>query len=337
MRQNQFVNQVLAWQANHGRHDLPWQQPATPYRVLVSEIMLQQTQVTTVIPYFERWMSSFPTLQSLAAATEDQVMAHWQGLGYYSRARNLLKAARHLIEHSAGEFPDDLKELQEIPGVGRYTAGAIRSFAFDQYGPIVDGNVRRLFCRLFGIEGVPGTSVVDKELWRLAEELTPKEHNRRFAQGLLDLGATLCTPRNPNCTSCPLQADCVAFREQRQNELPHKKATKTIPRREAHFVLHLQADKPVRIRLLKRPPSGIWASLWCLPELDEAPTQGELVTEFTHTFSHFKMHGQVWLTQDSTLCLNEDSATQYVALEQLADFGLPAPFRALLPSLMQEI
>src|SRR5690554_1413381 len=203
-----FAATVLNWQKQHGRHDLPWQNPVSPYRVLVSEIMLQQTQVNTVIPYFQRWMETFPTLEALAQASEDEVMARWQGLGYYSRARNLRKAAQYLVQEFNGQFPSDLQGLASIPGVGPYTAGAIRSFAFNDYGPIVDGNVKRFFCRLFGIEGDTTRSAVNKQLWQKADDLTPNHDNRRFAQGLLDIGATLCTRANPDCARCPFDNQC---------------------------------------------------------------------------------------------------------------------------------
>lgn len=320
-----FVETVLSWQAAHGRHQLPWQHPATPYRVLVSEIMLQQTQVATVIPYFERWMTRFPTLQSLADASEDEVMALWQGLGYYSRARNLQKAARFLADTYNGEFPQELTDIQSIPGVGRYTAGAIKSFAYDEYGPIVDGNVRRLFCRLFGVEGVPSTSKVDKALWQLAEDYTPNQNNRRFAQGLLDLGATLCTARNPKCTECPLANHCVALHTGRVSELPTAKPKKTIPKRTGHF-LWLQKDS--ELYLEKRPEHGIWASLWSLPELSEAPTNATLKGSFQHTFSHYKLDAKIWSLStipDDTVA--EGKADKWAAFDDLTDIGLPAPIR----------
>lgn len=335
MQRKDFVTIVLSWQKRHGRHDLPWQQPATPYRVLVSEIMLQQTQVVTVIPYFERWVASFPTLEALAEATEDEVMAHWQGLGYYSRARNLHKAAKYLGEKYNSAFPNNLKELETIPGVGPYTAGAIRSFAFNDYGPIVDGNVKRFFCRLFGIEGQPNSSQVTKQLWQKAAELTPTENNRSFAQGLLDIGATLCTPKQPKCDACPFTKHCVAFATDRQAELPTPKIKKQIPERHAHFIWH---HKNNALQLEKRSDTGIWAALWCFPEVSEAPQHASLAGEFMHTFSHFKMHGRIWQLEPAvaeTGVAKEETNTQrsWVKLHQLDSFGLPAPIKKIVPKL----
>lgn len=338
-----FVNIVLGWQQHHGRHDMPWQQPPTPYRVLVSEIMLQQTQVATVIPYFERWMRAFPSLKDLAEASEDEVMALWQGLGYYSRARNLQKAARYIINDLHGEFPHELTDIEKIPGVGRYTAGAIRSFAYDSYGPIVDGNVRRLFCRIFGIEGPATSSAVTKQLWNYAEALTPQTNNRQFAQGLLDLGATLCKQRNPECEQCPFATNCVAFLDNRINELPTPKVKVTTPTKEGHF-LWWGEDALV---LEKRPSKGIWASLWSLPEVPEAPKDATLLGSFKHTFSHYKLEAKVWqVNPDKEATKNyaeisealayynvkhsEESTKIIRSHNQFTSVGLPAPIRVFI-------
>lgn len=324
-----FAQRVLAWHQQHGRHDLPWQQPATPYRVLVSEVMLQQTQVSTVIPYFQRWMETFPDLATLAVAEDDQVMALWQGLGYYSRARNLQKAARYLVTEYDGQFPQELTELERIPGVGRYTAGAIRSFAFDAYGPIVDGNVRRLFCRLFAISGPPLSSAVNKKLWQLAEHLTPKQNNRSFAQGLLDLGATICKPKNPDCENCPLLQHCQAKLQNRVTEFPNPKAKKVLPIRQGHFLWQSERDS---LWLERRPEQGIWATLWALPEVNNAPENASLVGEFQHTFSHYKLHAQVW--QLTNLELNEAVGQprdiKPMDAEQLEQVGMPTPIRKFI-------
>lgn len=324
LQPDSFSRTVIEWQRQHGRHDLPWQQEPTPYRVLVSEIMLQQTQVVTVIPYYQRWMASFPTIEALAAATEEDVMALWQGLGYYSRARNLLKAARYLMEYGQGEFPDSLASLQEIPGVGRYTAGAIASFARDQYGPIVDGNVKRLFCRIFAIDGDPASTAVTKQLWQLAEDLTPQQQNRAFAQGLLDLGATLCTPKTPDCPRCPFLDTCMAFQQDRIDELPPPKQKKDIPVRSGFF---LWCSDGKTLLLEKRPSPGIWGGLWCLPELNDTPATGTQLGRFRHTFSHYKLNASVWASQDST---DGAAVSQRFSREQLAGIGLPAPIRTFI-------
>lgn len=336
LRPAHFARLVLDWQHQHGRHDLPWQNPITPYRVLVSEIMLQQTQVATVIPYFERWLTALPDLASLAAAEEDQVMQLWQGLGYYSRARNLQRAARYLLHEHGGEFPADLQQLQQIPGVGPYTAGAIYSFAFDQPGPIVDGNVRRLFCRLFGIHGSPLQSAVNRKLWELARAYTPTENNRAYAQGLLDLGATLCTPRQPDCANCPLTRYCVAYQEGRQQELPTPKPKQAQPVRDGHFIW--QEDPTGRVRLVKRPGQGIWSSLWSLPEVAEPPAQAQELGRFRHTFTHYKLAATVWQLTTSQAAPESRQSTQIAEPEpelwvneaELAQLGLPAPIKKFI-------
>lgn len=334
MTQEQFVSQVIEFQSAHGRHDLPWQQPATPYRVLVSEIMLQQTQVKTVIPYFMRWMESFPSVEALGNASEEDVMFHWQGLGYYRRARNLQKAAQYIVNELSGEFPTELKEIERIPGVGRYTAGAIRSFAFDQWGPIVDGNVRRLFCRLFEIEGVPTQSKVDKKIWQLSEDLTPNENNRQFAQGLLDIGSQVCKPKAPLCEACPFENKCAAKASGRQLELPTKKPKKTTPVKSYHFSVSLNNDY---IELEKRPPVGIWSSLWMLPEIASEPERGKPIYQFSHTFTHFKMKGHVWLSTDkeTSYTTNEGANIESCSLASVEKLGIPAPLKKELKHILE--
>lgn len=267
---SEFQQRLLQWQLQHGRHDLPWQQTCDPYAILVSELMLQQTQVATVIPYYQRWMHAFPDVQSLASAPDDQVMALWQGLGYYARARNLQKAARYLA--ALPHWPHDYDSWLAVPGVGPYTAGAIMSFAFDGYGPIVDGNVRRFYSRCFGLDAPVGSSALDKALWQYARLLTPPQ-SRRFSQALLDMGATLCKAKNPQCEICPVAKHCVALEQQRVTQLPTAKLKKAIPTKFGHF-LWLQQDD--RIWLSKRSDSGIWSSLWCLPEFALSTAAPEL-------------------------------------------------------------
>lgn len=318
---------AMDWHKLHGRHDLPWQQSATPYKVHVSEIMLQQTQVTTVIPYFERWMQRFPSLSALAAATEDEVMHLWQGLGYYSRARNLRKAAQYLTDEHQGRYPNELKALQAIPGVGRYTAGAIRSFAFNDYGPIVDGNVKRLYSRLFGIYGDPASSAVTKALWQYAEVLTPTANSCVYSQGVLDLGATLCKRHTPLCADCPLQQNCFAFQHQATAELPSPKQKKAKPVRDGHFIWHLQHNE---LLLVKRRSPGIWGGLWCLPEQSEAPQHGKLVGEFTHEFSHYRLHARVWHNTELAEPQPDYANSRLLPVQDLHELGLPTPIRQFI-------
>ncbi|HHY0492321.1 A/G-specific adenine glycosylase [Vibrio fluvialis] len=335
LKPKQFQEHLLTWQRQHGRHDLPWQQNPSPYRVLVSEVMLQQTQVVTVIPYFERWMASFPTIEALANATEDEVMNHWQGLGYYSRARNLRKAAIYIHETWADEFPSDVKTLQDIPGVGRYTAGAIASFAFNTYGPIVDGNVKRLFCRYFGIEGVPGTSAVDKQLWSTAEAYTPTINNRQYAQGLLDMGATLCKPKSPDCDACSFTTTCIAYQTNRVSELPTPKPKKVIPTKPGHF---LWIESHGKLLLEKRADDGIWGALWCLPQIYIEPEQlgdhVQLQGSFKHTFSHYKLDGKVWFINKLGV---ENAQQQWIPFNNLNNLGLPKPIRTFIEKHLKKV
>lgn len=323
---SRLSRKIIDWQLKHGRHDLPWQQEPTPYRVLVSEIMLQQTQVTTVIPYFERWMAQFPTVNDLAEASEETVMALWQGLGYYSRARNLQKAARYLMEHWHGNFPESLTDLEQIPGVGRYTAGAITSFARDAYGPIVDGNVKRLFCRIFAIEGDPNSSAVSKQLWQLAETYTPQQQNRTYAQGLLDMGATVCKPKLPRCAECPLQSDCQAFQQDRITELPTPKLKKETPVRAGYFLWTIAQG---RLLLEKRPSPGIWGGLWCLPQIEEKPLTASMHGKFRHVFTHYKLNASVW-TAETGCPSSIPDYQRWVSHNELADIGLPTPIRSYI-------
>jgi A/G-specific adenine glycosylase len=328
LKPEEFQYLLIHWQQSHGRHDLPWQKNPTPYRVLVSEVMLQQTQVATVIPYFTNWMRRFPSIRDLAAAGEDEVMQYWQGLGYYSRARNLRKAAQFLMTEHDGQFPDSLDALRTIPGVGRYTAGAIASFAFNMFGPIVDGNVKRLFCRFFGIEGIPGTTPVDKTLWHLAETYTPLQNNRAFAQGLLDIGAIVCQPKNPNCDRCCFNQTCYAFNHNRTQELPTPKPKKTLPTRAGQF-LWIESDG--KLLLEKRVSKGIWGALWCLPEINIQPEHlGEHVQlkgTFKHTFTHYKLNANVWEIDHIS---EENLRYQWVEKTNISQLGLPTPIKKFL-------
>jgi len=254
---------LLAWFDTHGRHDLPWQHPRTPYRVWISEIMLQQTQVSTVVPYFERFLQRFPDVHSLAAAAQDDVLALWSGLGYYARARNLHRAAQHIVERHDGKFPTTLEAWLALPGIGRSTAGAILAQAFEQRQPILDGNVRRVLARYHAIDGWPGDRAVQDQLWKRAEAATPHRRIADYTQAIMDLGATVCT-RTPRCNQCPLSTGCGAHRLGRTADFPGRRPRKTLPvRLTAMLVLR---DENGRILLVRRPPTGIWGGLWSLPE-----------------------------------------------------------------------
>ncbi|NND58568.1 MAG: A/G-specific adenine glycosylase, partial [Xanthomonadales bacterium] len=259
-----FSSRLLNWWDRHGRKDLPWQHPRTPYRVWVSEIMLQQTQVTTVIPYFERWMKRFPYIRLLAAASQDEVLSLWSGLGYYARARNLHKAAVLCVEQFDGALPGSAEDLVNLPGIGLSTANAIVSQSTDRPAAVLDGNVRRVLARHAAVEGWTGKAAVQKTLWQEAEARLPAKRGADYTQAVMDLGSLLCRRTNPDCERCPVNADCQARQQGRQLDLPSPKpATKVSDRVLSMMILQ---DEQERILLHKRPPAGIWGGLWCLPE-----------------------------------------------------------------------
>lgn len=295
-----FAEAVLHWFDGHGRHDLPWQKDPTPYRVWISEIMLQQTQVATVIPYYERFMSRFPDVRALAKADIDEVLHLWTGLGYYARARNLHKAAGIITGKFHGRFPEDIEALIALPGIGRSTAGAILSLAMNQRRPILDGNVKRVLTRVYAIEGRPGQSDVNNRLWSLADECTPTERVADYTQAIMDLGATVCTRSRPGCDRCPLAEGCVAHARGEETRFPERKPARVKPVRQVTFLI-LENDQGALL-LQKRPPSGIWGGLWGFPECAEntdisqrlAETGFELLEHrdlpaMRHTFSHFHL------------------------------------------------
>ncbi|MDR1075162.1 MAG: A/G-specific adenine glycosylase [Xanthomonadaceae bacterium] len=340
-----FASRLLTWFDRNGRHDLPWQHPRTPYRVWLSEIMLQQTQVKTVIPYFQRFVAEFPDVAALAAAADlDAVLTLWSGLGYYARARNLHRAACLCVEQHAGDLPRDLDALCALPGIGRSTAGAILSQAWGDRCAILDGNVKRVLTRYHGIEGWPALPAVETRLWQLAGQHLPRQRLADYTQAQMDFGATLCTRAQPACVLCPLNHDCVALREGRTRELPTPKPSKTLPQREA-FVLWLE-DKDGRILLQRRPPAGIWASLWSLPEMEDrvSATQwfdmhfrnrfdkAESLAEIQHVFSHFKLRMRPlrWRSLASRATVRDNDDLRWVARDELNTLGLPAPIRKLL-------
>lgn len=342
-----FAKVLLKWFDTYGRHDLPWQHPRTPYRVWLSEIMLQQTQVATVIPYFEKFLRSFPDLSSLAKAELDDVVALWAGLGYYTRARNLHRTAKICVDIHDGELPATLDELIALPGIGRSTAAAVLSQAHDLPFAILDGNVKRTLSRYYGIPGWPGLPSVEKKLWELSETILPAKRNADYTQAIMDFGATLCTRSKPRCIECPLNGSCVAYLENRVSELPQKKPGKKIPTR--HTVMLVLLNNKNEILLARRPAKGVWSGMWSLPEvgaLEDAevlleqnakntgPGNIEL-PEFQHTFSHYHLmiKPYLWRELQAKHRITDGDSTRWHPLSELASVGLPAPVKKLLESL----
>ncbi len=339
-----FSTAVLAWFDTHGRKDLPWQQNPTPYRVWVSEIMLQQTQVATVIPYFERFMERFPDVAALATAPQDQVLHLWTGLGYYARARNLHKTAQCIHEELGDRFPSSVDELESLPGIGRSTAGAIAALSMNQHAAILDGNVKRVLTRHFAISGWPDQTHTKKQLWDIAEQLTPQDRVADYTQAMMDLGATLCVRSKPSCDSCPLNQSCQALSTDTIAMYPGKKPKKALPTKTtAMFIVRNKQDA---VLLEKRPPNGIWGSLYSLPEGDpSAPSatianqtyllsQGETLAPIRHTFSHYHLDItpiQIWASQQKQVA--ENGRWLWYPLDHSHEVGLAAPVKKLLSSL----
>jgi A/G-specific adenine glycosylase len=266
MSQPEFSDKLLAWFKLSGRKDLPWQQNRDPYRIWLSEIMLQQTQVKTVIPYFEKFVAHFPDIASLASAELDQVLHLWTGLGYYARARNLHKTAAIIADLHDGHFPEDIATVNALPGIGRSTAGAILSLAFNQHHPILDGNVKRVLARYYAIPGWPGNKKVENLLWEKATVNTPSKHVAQYTQAIMDLGATVCTRSQPACEQCPVLKKCCAQKQNRQSDYPGSRPRKALP--EKQVAMAMIKNEHNEVLLLQRPPSGIWGGLWCFPEMD---------------------------------------------------------------------
>ncbi|OOF52628.1 A/G-specific adenine glycosylase [Rodentibacter genomosp. 2] len=292
-----FAEAVLRWYDKFGRKHLPWQQNKTLYGVWLSEVMLQQTQVTTVIPYFERFIKTFPNLTALANASQDEVLHLWTGLGYYARARNLHKAAQKIRDEFNGVFPTDFEQVWALPGIGRSTAGAILSSVLDQPYPILDGNVKRVLSRYFAVNGWSGEKKVENHLWHLTEQVTPTARVADFNQAMMDIGAMVCTRTKPKCDLCPMKKNCLAYKDESWAEFPGKKPKKTLPEKETYFLI---LSKNGKVWLEQRENSGIWGGLFCFPQFE---SQEDLLTyllsegisyyqawpSFRHTFSHFHL------------------------------------------------
>ena len=344
-----FQKTVLDWFDLHGRKTLPWQEDKTPYRVWVSEIMLQQTQVSTVIPYFQRFMATLPTIEALALAPDDQVLHLWTGLGYYTRARNLHRAAKIVVTDFHGKFPNTLETLQLLPGIGRSTAGAILAIAFQQQAAILDGNVKRVLTRLTGVTEWPGEKNVMAQLWNTAELLTPEKRTADYTQAMMDIGATVCVRGKPHCNICPLQSLCIAHTLGIEKTIPQAKPKKQLRVKQVTLLI-LQHDR--KVLLQKRPPTGIWGGLWTLPEMDGWMDQLQVETfyrqhykltgklshfgdKFRHTFSHFHLDILpvfIQISRKPTKIM--DSAQQiWYNLHQSPNIGLPAPIKKMLENL----
>ena len=346
-----FAQHVLQWFDQHGRKHLPWQQNITPYRVWISEIMLQQTQVTTVIPYFEKFMSSFPDVYTLAKAHEDEVLHHWSGLGYYSRARNLHKAAKMVVDIFSGEFPQSIKQLTELPGIGQSTAGAIASISMGIRAPILDGNVKRVLARYRAISGWPGQTKVANQLWEIAEKYTPYERVADYTQVMMDLGAMICTRTKPSCSICPLQNDCLAHTAGEETLFPESKPKKHKPERSVRMLMIINQFGEVLLE--KRPPTGIWGGLWGLPEIavDDDLTESsyhktgfnldnfEEWQPFRHTFSHYHLDITPIKTfaSDSSDQVNDGNRWHWYQPDESIPLGLAAPVTRLLKKLKSSL
>ncbi|HEY5633372.1 MAG TPA: A/G-specific adenine glycosylase [Burkholderiaceae bacterium] len=334
-----FSDRIVRWQREHGRHDLPWQGTRDPYRIWVSEVMLQQTQVASVVGYFQRFVARFPDLHALAAADLDDVMRQWSGLGYYSRARNLHACARKLADELGGEFPRCGPALSRLPGVGRSTGAAIAVFAHGAREPILDGNVRRVLCRFFAVEGDPGQAAVQRRLWEIAERELPRSSLEQYTQGLMDLGATVCTRARPACERCPLARRCLARAQGITDRLPHPRARRASPQRSTRMLILCRGDE---VLLERRPSTGIWGGLWSLPQVDADPGPSargyevlarEELPAFEHAFTHFRLRVEPLLLAVRPAGgrgARDAPGEVWMPLSEVQAAALPAPVKALL-------
>lgn len=337
-----FQNALLTWFDVHGRHDLPWQVADDPYKVWVSEIMLQQTQVKTVLQYYPKFIERFPTVNALAEADWEDVAPYWAGLGYYARARNLHKASKVVAEQ--GHFPQTIDEWQQLSGIGRSTAGALMSLGLRQYGVILDGNVKRVLARFFAIEDDLSKSIHDKQMWQLAEQLCPIERNADYTQAMMDLGATICTPKKALCTYCPVQSRCLAYQQNLVEELPFKKAKKAVPIRQADIILlQRQVDGVEQWLWQQRPAEGLWGGLWCLPIIEQDDellglSSYQMLSQnvsISHQFTHF-----TWQLQLKRFHVEQNQTVQtlpfvgqWLSLADIEQKGIPTAMKKLIHAL----
>ncbi len=347
-----FADRIIEWQKQYGRHDLPWQRTHDPYRIWLSEIKLQQTQVATVIPYYKRFVERFPDVHALALAPIESVMESWAGLGYYSRARNLHRCAQQVADTHGGEFPRRVEHLAQLPGIGRSTAAAIAALAFGERAAILDGNVRRVLARHDGIEGYPGSPKIEREFWRRAESVLPIDEIAAYTQGLMDLGATVCTRSQPNCPACPVNTTCVARSTHTIDRLPTPRPARQRPVRAATVLAMQDASGAILLEL--RPPSGIWGGLLSLPEF-EAEANDEAVTaevgarfglrivieetlgEIRHEFTHYTYLMRPRLARVVGTVGVASIALRAVSDDALESSPLPAPIRRLLLHVLKPV
>jgi A/G-specific adenine glycosylase len=340
-----FAARVIAWQKRYGRHDLPWQGTRDPYPIWVAEIMLQQTQVATVIPYYRRFMARFPDIAALAAASLDDVLALWSGLGYYSRARNLHRAAQNICDEHGGKFPSRFGDVLALPGIGRSTAAAICAFAFGERRPILDGNVKRVLTRCYGIRGYPGDRDVEQALWRKAESLLPSRGVAAYTQGLMDLGAGVCTRRQPRCASCPFTAVCVARSRGLTGKLPAPKPRKALPHKQTVMLVLQHAGE---VLLEKRPAAGIWGGLWCFPEAAPDDDVGKICAQrfgarvgvaqalpvLEHGFTHFRLSIRPQRLRVARLAPRAaEPGHVWLTVEEAQAAAIPTPVKRILAGL----
>ncbi len=337
---------IIHWQKKHGRHDLPWQNIQDPYAIWVSEIMLQQTQVTAVIGYYALFMQRFPSIADLAEATQEQVLQHWSGLGYYSRARNLHHAAQIIVDDFNGIFPQQFEDILSLPGIGRSTAAAISTFALNNPQPILDGNVKRVFARYFELDGWTGSPSIQNKLWSIAERENPTEDAIAYTQGLMDLGSLVCSRTKPKCNQCPLNVGCLAFAHDKTHKLPTPKPKKALPERETAMLIIRMGKE---ILLEKRPQKGIWAGLWSLPEVNvnaiasEAAKQlfgletepEETLAIVNHAFTHYKL--AITPQPLTVISANKQAAPNaiWMPIEDAIGAAIPTPVRNILLKLRQ--
>lgn len=338
-----FSRKLVEWQRCHGRHHLPWQANRDPYRIWVSEVMLQQTQVNTVVPYFERFMARFPDIAGLAGSDQEEVLTYWAGLGYYARGRNLHKAACLIVEKYQGVFPRAFEDIAGLPGIGRSTAAAIAAFAFGEHRAILDGNVKRVLARAFGIEGWAGDKKVENRLWQLSESLLPENNIEIYTQALMDLGATVCKRNKPSCGECPVATGCIARKEDRVGSLPGARPPKPLPERTATLLVICRGRD---VLLVKRPARGIWGGLWSLPEADgdstaacmqltgQVPVRIEELQGFTHTFTHFRLSIlPLVLALDARVPTAAEPGSVWMDQADAVNAAIPRPVKAILEKL----